>query len=99
MSRDTLYKEISNLERKINLLLAEHTRLKEQLEYKEQENDTLRSKIENQETRLTGFQNKQNISKIVSNTVVGKEDAAELKRVLDEYIKEIDKCIIHLGEA
>jgi len=94
-----LYKEISNLERKINLLLAEHTRLKEQLEYKEQENDSLRSKIENQEARLSGFQNKQNISKIVSNTVVGKEDAAELKRVLDEYIKEIDKCITHLGEA
>ncbi len=99
MSRDTLYKEISNLERKINLLLAEHTRLKEQLEFKEQENDSLRLKIENQEARLTSFQNKQNISKIVGNTVVGKEDAAELKSVLDEYINEIDKCIAHLGEA
>lgn len=99
MSRDTLYKEISNLERKINLLLAEHTRLKEELGYKDQENDRLRSKIEQQEARLSDFQNKQNSSKIVSNTAVGKEDAVELKRVLDEYIKEIDKCITQLGEA
>lgn len=99
MSRDALYKEIGNLERKINLLLAEHGRLKDQLEYKEQENESLRSKLDQQETRLTSFQNKYNISKIVGNTVVGKEDAAELKKVLDEYIHEIDKCIAHLGEA
>lgn len=99
MSRDALYKEIGNLERKINLLLAEHSRLKDQLEYKEQENESLRSKLGQQESRLSSFQNKYNISKIVGNTVVGKEDAAELKKVLDEYIHEIDKCIAHLGEA
>lgn len=99
MGRELLYKEITNLERKINLLLAEHSRLKEQLEYKEQENENLKGKLQAQESRLSTFQNKYNISKIVSNTAVGKEDAAELKKVLDEYIHEIDKCIAHLGEA
>lgn len=99
MSREVLYREITNLERKINLLLAEHTRLKEQIDFKEAENEKLRDKLESQETKLSSFQNKHNISKIVGNTAVGKEDSAELKRVLDEYISEIDKCIAHLGEA
>jgi len=94
-----LYKEIANLERKINLLLAEHSRLKEQLEFKDEESERLKAKIEAQEARIGSFQNQQNISKIVGNTVVEKKDSEELKSVLDEYIKEIDKCIAHLGEA
>ena len=99
MSREHLYKEIANLERKINLLLAEHSRLKEQLEFKDEESERLKAKIEAQEARIGSFQNQQNISKIVGNTVVEKKDSEELKSVLDEYIKEIDKCIAHLGEA
>ncbi|MEQ8808105.1 MAG: hypothetical protein RIE59_03470 [Imperialibacter sp.] len=39
------------------------------------------------------------ISKIVESMVVGDSDANEVKDVLDDYIKEIDKCIAHLGEA
>lgn len=87
------------MERKINLLLAEHSRLKEQLDFKEQENNQLKAKLESQDVKLSSFQNKINISKIVGNTAVGKEDSGELKKVLDEYISEIDKCIAHLGEA
>lgn len=94
-----MYKEIANLERKINLLLAEHTRLKEQLEFKDHENAQLKEKLTSQEAKINSFQNKFNISKIVGNTAVEKEDSEELKSVLDEYIKEIDKCIAHLGEA
>jgi len=99
MSRETLYNEISNLERKINLLLAEHTRLKEQLDFKDQQIEKLEGKLDSQESRLSNFQNKYNLSKIVGNTAVEKEDTEELRKVLDEYINEIDKCIAHLGEA
>ena len=31
--------------------------------------------------------------------VVGENDSEELKDVIDGYIKEINKCIAHLGEA
>lgn len=99
MSKEVLYREITNLERKINLLLSEHSRLKEQLDFKEQENQKLKAKLESQDAKLSTFQNKINISKIVGNTAAGKEDSEELKKVLDEYISEIDKCIAHLGEA
>ena len=99
MSREVLYNEITNLERKINLLLAEHGRLREQIDYKNQENENLKTKLDAQEARISGFQNKHNISKIVGNTAVEKGDSEELKRVLDEYIVEIDRCIAHLSET
>ncbi len=99
MSREILYKEIANLERKINLLLAEHSRLKDQLEHKHDENARLKAKLDSQDAKISTFQNKYNISKIVGNTAVEKEDSEELKKVLGEYISEIDKCIAHLGEA
>ncbi len=99
MNRDALYKEITSLERKVNLLIAEHSRLKEQVDHKDHENEALRSKLESHESQLSSFQSKYNSSKIVGNAVVGKEDTEEMKKVLDGYIREIDKCIAHLGEA
>ena len=99
MSRDALYNEINNLERKVNLLIAEHSRLKEQVDHKDQENETLRTKLDTHESKLSSFQSKYTSSKIVGNTAVGKEDTEEMKKVLDGYIDEIDKCIAHLGEA
>ena len=38
------------------------------------------------------------ISKIVNNMTAGGGDSTELKVVLDRYIKEVDKCIVHLSE-
>ncbi|MCP4460277.1 MAG: hypothetical protein GY816_19970 [Cytophagales bacterium] len=99
MSQEALYKEITNLERKVNLLIAEHSRLKEQIDYKDQENVTLKTKLETHESQLSSFQSKYTNDKIVGNTAVGKEDTEEMKKVLDGYINEIDKCIAHLGEA
>ncbi len=80
-------------------MIAEHSRLKEQLAHKENENEGLRSKLDVHESQLSSFQNKYNVSKIVGNTAVGKAEAEEMKKVLDGYINEIDKCITHLGEA
>ena len=94
-----MYKEITNLERKVNLLLAEHSRLREQIDHKNQENEAVRSRLDRQESQLSSFRSKYNSSKIVENTAVGKEDTEEMKKVLDGYISEIDKCITHLGEA
>ncbi len=63
------------------------------------ENERLKQKIETKEGELTSFQNKFKISKIVNNMAAGGEDPTELKEVLDQYIKEIDKCIAHLSEV
>lgn len=100
MSDDLLNNEILTLERKIRLLLNEHSRLKEDLNTFRSENTELRKKLEDQQSEMDTFQNRIKISKIVENMRAGEEgNSKELKEVLDQYIKEIDKCINHLSEA
>lgn len=99
MSNDRLKTEINTLERKIKLLLSEHTKLKQDLSLYRTENEELKEKLSEKENALSNFQNKLKISKIVDNMVGEGEETTELKVILDNYIKEIDKCIAHLGEA
>lgn len=99
MSNENLKQELATLERKVKLLISEHQKLKDDLVSSKRENDDLKSQLSVKEGELSNFQNKFKISKLVGNMVVEKEDTKELKVVLDEYIKEIDKCIAHLGEA
>lgn len=99
MSDENLKQELSTLERKVKLLISEHQKLKDELVNSQRENEQLRSQLNVKQGELSNFQNKFKISKLVGNMVVEKEDTKELKVVLDEYIKEIDKCIAHLGEA
>lgn len=99
MSDDRLRTEINNLERKVKLLLAEHQKLRNDLTFYRNENDKLKSQINRKEAEMQGFQNRFKIVKLVENMMDGGEGSAELKDVLDNYIKEIDKCIAHLSEA
>ncbi|MDW3197555.1 MAG: hypothetical protein R8G66_34635 [Cytophagales bacterium] len=99
MSNENLKQELATLERKVKLLISEHQKLKDELVTSKRENDQLKSELSVKQGEVSNFQNKFKISKLVGNMVVEKEDTKELKVVLDEYIKEIDKCIAHLGEA
>ncbi len=100
MAEDPLKSELNTLERKIKLLLTEHSRMKSDLANYRSENQELKNLIEQKNGELSAFQNKFKISKIVNNMTAGEGDnTEELKEVLNQYIKEIDKCIIHLSEA
>lgn len=99
MSNDRLKTELNALERKLRLLLTEHAKLKDEISGYRSENEELRNKLADKENKLTDFQNKLKISKIVDNMAGEGEETTELKALLDNYIKEIDKCITHLGEA
>lgn len=98
MPNDTLYREFEQLERKIHMILNENKRLKEKLAHSETQNGVLKEKIEKQETNLDTFRNQMKMSKIVGSITKGEGDSAALKSTLDNYIKEIDKCIAHLAE-
>ncbi len=99
MKNETLRTELNNLERKVKLLLSDYTQLKEDYEKCQAENLQLKKTIEDQQSKISNFQNQSKISKIVESMVVGENDSDELKDVIDGYIKEINKCIAHLGEA
>ena len=97
-NHQSLNVELVSLERKIKLLLNEHQLLKEEIESLKQENRELRHDMDSKNEKLDDFQNKIKISKIVGSMVANGEDTSDLKEIINDYIKEIDKCIAHLGD-
>ena len=98
MTDNLLRSELNNLERKLILLLNDHKKLKDSVDALRQENQGLREVIKQKEGLLGDFQNQDKISKIVNGVVVSEGDTTELVGVIDEYIKEVDRCIAHLSE-
>ncbi|MTI40735.1 hypothetical protein [Fulvivirga lutimaris] len=98
MSQDLLKSNLSSLERKLSLLLDRHKTIKEEMEMLREENGELRSILKQKEEQVSSFQNQIKISKIVSEIDSDGKDASELKSKIDDYIKEIDKCILHLSK-
>ena len=70
------------------------------LEVKElrEENAFLKSLVKNKEEEIKNFQNQFKISKIVTTLADDTHRKAELKLKINEYIREIDKCIAYLKE-
>ena len=98
MNNDLLKTEFASLERKVTLLMGEHKRLRSELAQLKEENNGLKDEIKARDEQVASFQNKFKISKIVSSIDSESQDTSELKRKIDEYIKEIDKCIAHVSK-
>jgi len=97
MHQELVIAELSTLERKLSLLIKEHQSLKDQVRLLQDDKTNLKSVIAEKQTQIENFNNKTKISKLVDTIGADKSDTAELKHKLDEYIKEIDKCIAHLS--
>lgn len=99
MNREKLNLSLSNLERKVKFLLNNYKDLKQELTVAKSENQELKDIIRRKDDQIIDFQNKYKISKIVTNIRDGEDDASELKNQINEYIREIDKCIMHLSQG
>ncbi len=97
MEKDQLITELTLLERKIKLFKNEHQTVREELRILKVENGNLKTTLKRKEQQIDDFQNQNKISTIVDNITAGSEDAAELKQYINEYIREIDKCIAQLS--
>ncbi len=62
------------------------------------QNEELKSLLNSKEQQISDFQNKIKISTIVDTISVGDTEATEVKNKIDDYIKEIDKCINQLSK-
>ena len=97
MNQERVTTEFLSLERKLNLLLGDFKNLKEELSLIRNETSELKNIIKTKDEQISNFQNTNNISKIV-NTISVEEDNTELKKSIDNYIMEIDKCIAYLSK-
>jgi uncharacterized UBP type Zn finger protein len=98
MYQEPLASELSNLERKLKLLLNEYYSQKEEIRLLKTENESLKNSLDSKQTELINFQNNHKISSIVNSVAVDDVSTAELKQQINTYIKEIDRCIAHFNE-
>lgn len=97
MDQEVLKTNLNGLERKLLVLLNEHKNLKEEIRTLKSENQELKSAIRIRDEQIVGFHNQLKITKIVDNLHPEDGSVSELKKKVDEYIREIDKCIAHLS--
>lgn len=97
MDQEALKTSLNGLERKVMILLNEYKSLKDEMRGLKLENHELREDIKKRDDQLANFKNQIKITKIVDQLNPEDGSVSELKRKVDEYIREIDKCIAHLS--
>jgi hypothetical protein len=97
MDQELLKSNLSGLERKLLVLINEHKSLKEQVKVLKTENQELKTAMRTRDEQIAGFHNQLKITKIVDNLHPENGSVSELKKKVDDYIREIDKCIAHLS--
>ena len=98
MAELSLFERLGNVETQLKKLVEQHSQLRLQRDELMAKNSLLNKEILDLKGQDANFQNQDKITKIVTNTTVEKEESTELKHKLNEYIREIDKCIAHLSE-
>lgn len=98
MAELSLFERLGNVETQLKKLVEQHSQLRLQRDELVAKNSLLNKEILDLKGQVANFQNQDKITKIVTNTTVEKEESTELKHKLNEYIREIDKCIAHLSE-
>ncbi len=100
MSKESaILNQLLELEKQLERLLNQHATLKNEISAFKIENTALKSVVEKQKEELLFFQNQDKISKIVSSIAEDTHKSTELKLKINEYIKEIDKCIAYLSDS
>jgi len=97
MDQELLKTNLNGLERKLLVLINEHKSLKDEIKTLKTENQELKSGLKSRDEQLFNFKNQIKISKIVDNLNPEDGSASELKKKVDEYIREIDKCVAYLS--
>jgi len=88
---------ISNIEKKLSNLLSSYENLKDKNLKLKLENDKLISKIEDNSQIINSLNDKIKIMSISKSVDVSKNDIKQTKLKINEYIREIDKCIAQLN--
>ena len=108
IDEDKLFRAFQQLKQKVETLKSAYEIARKRVEELQKENNVLTKKNREQEAEVKQLQKKQSNSekiaskskdfgKIVSNNLSGTDTNAQLKQQLDEYIRELERCIAHLS--
>jgi len=90
--------QLNRIEQKLSKLITRYNQTQEALEKAHQEIRQLELMVKQKEEEIKNFQNQENITKIVNTIAADAASATELKLKINEYIREIDKCIAYLRD-
>ena len=90
--------QLDRLERQLTTLVAAYQELREDMADATTTIQQLRADVREKDRQLKERQNQENIVKLV-HTIAGEPTHAnELKLRLNEYIRELDKCLAYLRD-
>ena len=97
MLNSTPLEKLNAIQAKILTLHEQLLKTKELLQDVQEENEELKKAIKDRDIKLKDFQNKFKITNIVKGFDLRDGDNEDVKKKIEEYIGEIDRCIAHLS--
>ncbi|ARS36420.1 hypothetical protein [Pontibacter actiniarum] len=98
MPKEKQLQQLQHIEDKLRKLIQRHTEVQQRLVRAQEQLKQLEGLLEEKDEQIKNFQNQENIAKIVDTIAGNTANSTELKLKLNEYIREIDKCIAYLQD-
>jgi len=99
MENNPLFKVISRVDQRIDALLEDYLQLEETCETLAEENKTLKKDLQLKNSRIVDLKQSILVLKKTRSQSMKTEDQKALNKILDEYIREIDRCISELSRG
>ncbi|WP_299756580.1 hypothetical protein [uncultured Pontibacter sp.] len=98
MPKEKQVQQLRHIEDKLRKLIQRHTEVQQRLMRAQEQVKQLEGLLDERDEQIKNFQNQENIVKIVDAIAGNASNSTELKLKLNEYIREIDKCIAYLQD-
>ena len=89
---------INNIALKVGKLIEKGNKLKAEKKSLEQDNDTLYAQLQEKKKQIVALQEKVKLMNISRSVNVSKQEVKETRLKINEYVREIDKCIALLNK-
>ena len=89
---------INSIEVKLGKLIVKLGQLQLEKSDLQEDNDTLNAKLQEQEKKIVALQDKVKLMNISKSVDIDKDDVRSTRLKINEYVREIDKCIALLNK-
>ena len=91
-------KIINNIEVKVGKLIAKYDKLNAEKLDLQRNNNTLNVQLQEKESQIVALQDKVKLMNISKSVDASKEEVKSTRLKINEYVREIDKCIALLNK-
>ena len=89
---------INNIGLKVGKLIEKGNQLKSEKKSLQQDNDTLDAQLQEKKKQIVALQDKVKLMNISKSGDASKQEVKETRLKINEYVREIDKCIALLNK-